>query len=251
MTIIEIVAVGLIVGILVGLTGMGGALLMTPLLVLFFGFPPTMAIGTDLIYAAITKSAGAWQHARQKTVNWEIVTRLIMGSLPGGILGVLMIPVLKNFLSFSVEELLGHLLGFVFIGMSLIMIIRFFVSQKKESHPPLLRFPLPILGALGGFLVGLTSVGSGTLFMVFLLSSTALSARFLVGTDIVHAFFLTLAAGLIHASLGHVDWSFVSMLLLGSIPGILIGGRLTLRIPETALRMTIICMLLLTGIKMV
>lgn len=248
---IEVILVGLIVGILVGLTGMGGGLVMTPLLVLLFGFPPTLAVGTDLIYAAMTKFAGAWQHTRQRTVEWKIVIQLVTGSLPGGVLGVLMIPVLQRYTSFSVEGLLGHLLGFVFIGMSLIMIARLFINRKKEHSSPFWRLPLPILGVLGGFLVGLTSVGSGTLFMVFLLSSTVLSARLLVGTDIVHAFFLTLAAGLIHASLGHVNWVFVGMLLLGSIPGILIGGRLTLRIPETALRMTIICMLLLTGVKMV
>lgn len=248
---IEIIAVGLIVGILVGLTGMGGGLVMTPLLVLLFGFPPTLAVGTDLIYAAATKSAGVWQHTRQKTVDWKIVKKLVKGSLPGGILGVLLIPVLKKYAPFSVEDFLGHLLGAVFIAMSLLMIYRLFINLNQELKNPLWRLPLPVIGLLGGLVVGLTSVGSGTLFMLFLLSTTALSAPVLVGTDIVHAFYLTLATGAIHATLGHVDWIFVSLLLMGSVPGILIGGRLTLRIPETALRMAIICMLLLCGIQMV
>jgi uncharacterized protein len=122
---------------------------------------------------------------------------------------------------------------------------------QKEKGPKLtMRAPLSLIGFFGGLLVGLTSVGSGSLFMVVLLSSTSLPASLLVGTDVVHAFFLTLSAGLMHASFGHVNGNFVLWLLIGSIPGILTGGRLTLKVPDVYLRLLIIIVLLITGMKM-
>ncbi|MBA4492782.1 sulfite exporter TauE/SafE family protein [Paenactinomyces guangxiensis] len=249
--ILAIVGTGFVVGFLVGLTGMGGGLLMTPLLILLYGFSPTMAVGTDLIYAATTKAFGSYQHFRQKTVDWGIVKKLAQGSIPGGIAGVLMIRLLDRTTSLPVEEVLGHILGITFIFVSLFMLSQLLKRHGQRPAKPAWKVPIRLVGLLGGLLVGLTSVGSGTLFMVVLLSSTSLSAALLVGTDVVHAFFLTLSAGVLHASMGHVDWSFVSWLLVGSIPGILLGGRLTLRVPELLLRLAIILVLLFTGIKMV
>lgn len=249
--IIAIVFTGFIVGLLVGLTGMGGALLMTPLLILLYGFSPTMAVGTDLVYAAATKAVGSIQHFKQKTVDWNIVKKLAQGSIPGGLVGVLLIRIMGNKTSLPIEDLLGRILGITFIAVSVFMLWQLLKWRGKRPVATLLKVPIRAVGFLGGLLVGLTSVGSGSLFMVVLLSSTSMSAALLVGTDVVHAFFLTLTAGAMHASFGHVDWPFVIWLLVGSIPGILLGGRLTLKIPELALRIAIILVLLFTGVKMV
>ncbi|MBA4543635.1 MULTISPECIES: sulfite exporter TauE/SafE family protein [Thermoactinomyces] len=247
---ISIVFTGFVVGLLVGLTGMGGGLLMTPLLILFYGFSPTMAVGTDLIYAAVTKAVGSWQHIQQKTLDWQIVRKLAIGSIPGGIIGVWLIQLLKRLTPFPVEDVLGRVIGFTFVFVAILMFAQLLLNRKNG---PKIRFnaPLTLVGLAGGLLVGLTSVGSGSMFMVVLLSSTGLTASKLVGTDVVHAFFLTLSAGLVHASFGHVDVSFVLWLLLGSIPGILIGGRLTLKVPDLWLRFLIILVLFITGIKMI
>jgi uncharacterized membrane protein YfcA len=247
---ISVIITGFVVGLLVGLTGMGGGLLMTPLLILLYGFSPTLAVGTDLIYAAVTKAVGSLQHIRQKTVSWEVVRKLALGSIPGGVIGVWMIQILKQMTSLPIEETLGRILGFTFVFVAILLLVQLF--QKKEKGPQLtMRAPLSLIGFFGGLLVGLTSVGSGSLFMVVLLSSTSLPASLLVGTDVVHAFFLTLSAGLMHASFGHVDWNFVLWLLIGSIPGILTGGRLTLKVPDVYLRLLIIIVLLITGMKMI
>jgi uncharacterized protein len=251
MMALGIIITGFLVGLLVGLTGMGGGLLMTPLLILLYGFSPTMAVGTDLVYSAVTKSAGTWQHFRQKSWDREVVKRLAKGSIPGGIAGVLAIRAADTIFPFSVEKVLGHVLGITFIAIAVLMVFRLIRGQGTPTWKFFGRPPLGSLGFLGGFLVGLTSVGSGSLFMTILISCTVLPASRLVGTDVVHAFILTLVAGIFHASFGHVDWSFVGWLLMGSVPGILIGGRLTLRLPDQVLRMAITILLFFTGLKMV
>jgi uncharacterized membrane protein YfcA len=247
-----IILTGFVVGVLIGLTGMGGGLLMTPLLILLYGFSPKMAVGTDLVYAATTKAAGTWQHLRQKTVDWNIVWKLICGSVPGGFLGVFLIGFLHQIPGIDVDQIFNKVLGITFICVSLIFIGKMiFHRNQNKSSGIMMKIPITLIGFLGGFLVGLTSVGSGSLFMVALISCTTLTATKLVGTDIVHAFFLTLATGSLHAVYGHVEWNFLLWLLVGSIPGILLGGRLTLKIPDWILRIAIILVLLLTGVKMV
>ncbi|WP_139492080.1 sulfite exporter TauE/SafE family protein [Brevibacillus dissolubilis] len=247
---LAIIATGFAVGLLVGLTGMGGSLLMTPLLILLYGFSPSMAVGTDLIYSAITKAVGSAQHWKQKTINWELVKKLAKGSIPGGIAGVILIQFMDEWFSISVDEVLAHVMGATFVFVSLLMLYRLIKTKGKEERKER-KVPTTLLGVFGGFLVGLTSIGSGSLFMMVLLSSTTLPGYMLVGTDVVHAFFLTLSTGAIHAGFGNVDWQFVSLLLIGSIPGILLGGKLTVRVPELFLRTAIIIVLLATGIKMV
>lgn len=251
MATIGIIFTGFLVGTLVGLTGMGGGLLMTPLLILFYGFSPTMAVGTDLVYSAVTKAVGMLQHIRQQTWNKRLVFQLLKGSVPGGILGVLTIRVLDYF-SLSAENVLGHLLGVTFILVAVLMGWRLIQKSRQErAFRSLWQMPVGLVGLVGGFLVGLTSVGSGSMFMAFLLATTTLPAPVMVGTDVVHAFFLTLTTGVMHATFGHVNWPFVICLLIGSIPGILVGGRLTLKLPDFALRIGLILVLFLTGIKMV
>lgn len=251
-----IIITGFIVGLGIGLTGMGGALIMTPLLILLFGFSPVMAVGTDLIFASITKLFGSIQHFLQRTVHFKLVLYLSIGSIPGGLLGVIVLRVLDRLFTYGIEQYLGHILGFVFIGVSITMF--YSLMRRKRSNSPKRRHienvehvrKAVILGFLGGFLVGMTSVGSGSIFVAILLIMSSLPASKLVGTDIVHAFFLTLATGLLHATFGHVDWMFVLYLILGSVPGILVGSRLTVKIPDWIVRSLLILILLLTGLQL-
>lgn len=247
-----IIITGFIVGIGIGLTGMGGALIMTPLLILLFGFSPIMAIGTDLIFASITKLFGSVQHFIQRTVHLKLVMYLSVGSIPGGMLGVLTLRVLDTFAR-GIEQYLGHILGFLFIGISLTMLYGL-VRRKDATKPKKQTVESKqwaiLLGFLGGFLVGMTSVGSGSLFVAILLIMSSLPAARLVGTDIVHAFFLTLVTGLLHASFGHVDWGFVLFLIVGSVPGILLGSSLTIKIPDWIVRTLLIVVLFLTGLQL-
>lgn len=251
--VLGIIVTGFIVGLGIGLTGMGGALIMTPLLILLFGFSPIMAVGTDLIFASITKMFGSIQHFIQRTVHLKLVLYLSLGSIPGGLLGVIMLRVLDRIFAHGIEQFLGHILGVLFIGISVIMfygLLRRNHATTPKKHPAENISWAILLGFLGGFLVGMTSVGSGSLFVAMLLIMSSLPASRLVGTDIVHAFFLTLATGLLHASFGHVDWMFVLYLIIGSVPGILIGSRLTLKIPDWIVRTLLILVLLLTGLQL-
>ena len=248
-----IIITGFIVGVGVGLTGMGGALIMTPLLILLFGFSPIMAIGTDLIFASITKFFGSVQHFIQRTVHLKLVLYLSVGSIPGGLFGVIALRLLDRTFAQGIEQYLTHILGVLFIGISLVMLYGL-LRQKDAIKPkkPAIeskRWAI-MLGFFGGFLVGMTSVGSGSLFIAILLIMSSLPAARLVGTDIVHAFILTLATGLLHASFGHVDWRFVFYLIIGSVPGILLGSRMTINVPDWIVRTLLIVVLFLTGLQL-
>lgn len=255
---ISIIVVGFLVGTLVGLTGMGGGLLMTPLLILLYGFSPSMAIGTDLMYAGITKWVGGIQHLRQRSVDLTLVKKLAIGSIPGSLIGSYVISILHHYSTVQVDWFLAHMLGFTFIGVSLLMIyhlIRKRIQLRKAQDLP----PAPVklratrfivLGFIGGLLVGLTSVGSGSVFIAALMIFYPLAPARLVGSDIFHGAILTSVAGLAHLTMGTVDIVFVLQLLLGSIPGIIIGSKLTIRIPESIVRIIILSVLLVTGIKL-
>lgn len=256
---ISVIIVGFLVGTMVGLTGMGGGLLMTPLLILLYGFSPSMAIGTDLMYAGITKWVGGFQHLRQRTVDLSLVKILAIGSIPGSLIGAFSITLLHQYSSIHVDNFLAHLLGFTFIGVALLMIYNLFIKKlhvnkehsvsRKQSKQQVGR--LILLGFAGGLLVGLTSVGSGSIFIAALMIFYPLAPARLVGSDIFHGAVLTTVAGLAHLSMGTVDLPFVLQLLIGSIPGIIIGSKLTIRIPESIVRLIILSVLLLTGIKLI
>lgn len=256
---ISIIIVGFFVGTLVGLTGMGGGLLMTPLLILLYGFSPSMAIGTDLMYAGITKWVGGFQHLRQKSVDLSLVKILAIGSIPGSLIGAFSITFLHKYTSIHIEQFLGHLLGFTFIGVALLMIYNIIIKKmhlnKENEHQhragKIQTVRLILLGFAGGLLVGLTSVGSGSIFIAALMIFYPLAPARLVGSDIFHGAVLTTVAGLAHLTMGTVDLPFVLQLLIGSIPGIIIGSKLTIRIPESIVRLIILSVLLLTGIKLI
>jgi uncharacterized membrane protein YfcA len=250
------VGIGAIVGLLVGLTGMGGASLMTPLLVLVLGVKPVLAVGTDLIYSSVTKAFGSVVHVKQKTVEPRIALRLAWGSIPGALLGIALLSLLKQHLKTAdLNGLILHLIGTMLIVVAIIMLARVVIAGRGMLPvPDLLRqagWLLPVAGFIVGMLVGLTSVGSGTLLVVALSFCTRLSAQRVVGTDILHAVALTAVAGLAHLALGNVDMRLVASLLLGSIPGVLIGSRLCVYLPERSVRLAIAGTLLFSGLRLV
>jgi uncharacterized membrane protein YfcA len=247
---------GLLIGFLVGLTGMGGGALMTPILIFVFGFKPTLAIGTDITYAAVTKWFGAWRHWRQGSVDLPLVFYLALGSVPSTLLGVGLIHLLKDAYGERLDSLLYRLIGTALVAVGVTLIVRS-VIRADEAHRrenialPLRRKVLTIaLGAATGFVVGLTSVGSGTFLAMFLLVAYPLATSRVVGTDVFHAAILLGAAAIAQASIGNVDAWMVLALLLGSIPGVVAGSALTIHTPNRLLRICLALVLLLSGIAM-
>lgn len=251
---------GLFVGFLVGLTGVGGGSLMTPLLVFLFGFAPKTAVGTDLLFAAITKSAGVVVHHRNhRSVEWKIVLQLGLGSIPAAIA---VIYLLENVFQKdeTVTAVITFTLGVALIFTGLALILRRYLAKKS----PILRLthqerfgrwqtPLTILvGVILGILVTLSSVGAGALGTITLLFLyPRLPTVRIVGTDLAHAIPLTAVAGLGHLHMGNVDFNLLGSLLIGSLPGIYLGSHLSARIPERILQPVLASVLLLIGAKFV
>lgn len=261
---IKISLLGFFVGFFVGLTGMGAGALMTPLLILL-GTKPTLAIGSDLMYAAITKIFGAWMHFKQKHVDLMVVMYLAMGSIPASILGVQTISYLKRTYGEDVEKIMAKTLGYVLLLMAVFFFYKAYQSYKdgkekrqktyRDYHKDGMSLRRKLFtvgcGAIVGFLVGLTSVGAGTLTMVILTALYGMTASRLVGTDVFHGLFLAFAAALTHLSEGNVNFGIVGNLLIGSIPGVLLGSRLTIKIPEAPLRGILSVFILLMGFKLI
>ena len=243
-----------VVGVLIGLTSMGGAALMTPVLILFAGVRPAIAVGTDLAYCAITKLAGAWMHWRQDTVDLRMARRLAYGSLPGGLLGVVAVTQLHSY-GFDTDLFLRRAIGFVLLIVALLIILQ---SSRGGLIKPvgleaarLAGWSAVVWGAVVGFSVGLTSVGSGSLIAPFLMMVYPRSPARVVGTDVFHAAILVTATAMVHSTFGNIDWHLASLLLLGSIPGVLLGSYLAPRIPERRLRMGLALLLLASGAKLI
>jgi len=244
---------GLAVGVLVGLTGVGGGSLMTPLLVLAFGVHPATAVGTDLLYAAATKTVGTGVHGLKGSVQWKIVARLAAGSMPATILTLWL-------LHRSGGASGGHLITMA-LGWALLLtagavlfrdaIVRAFATRAKGLSEARVAVLTAVLGATLGCLVSLTSVGAGALGMTILLilyPRTPIAK--LVGSDIAHAVPLTLIAGLGHWLLGSVDWALLASLLSGSIPGIILGSLAASRAPEGLLKPLLATTLFLVALKL-
>lgn len=250
---------GFIVGFIVGVTGVGGGSLMTPLLILMFNISPATAVGTDLLYAAVTKTGGAWVHGRRGTVNWRLVGLLAMGSLPAALVTVVGLNILgveSELFSDLITTMLG--VALILTALSLLFLKRLsrmgrshfgFLIEWRDRHINSITIAT---GAVLGVLVTITSVGAGALGMVMLLVLyPRVPSVTLVGTDIAHAVPLTLIAGMGHAYLGTVDYVLLGSLLLGSLPGIYLGSHIGGRIPDRILRPILSTILIVIGIKLV
>jgi uncharacterized protein len=248
---------GLTVGLLVGLTGMGAGSLMTPILITVFGIPAGTAVGTDLVYAAVTKMFGAARHTQLRNVNRELAMWMATGSAPAAFLGTF---ALYNLLHVDVNRWLPNVIGYTLVAVGIAVCIRTFVTirglwdaSKLPVDGELTRrhkVLAVVIGAVFGFVLGLTSVGSGVFFGMALVTLFPLSARRVVGTDLLHAMIVTLAAAAGTILWGTPDYGNVGAILVGSIPGILIGSHFTAHMPERALRGSIAGVLALSGLKL-
>jgi uncharacterized protein len=245
---------GLMTGLLVGMTGMGGGSLMTPLLVFLFGVPPTTAIGTDIAHGAAFKTVSAVQHRRMGNVRARLAGWMLIGSAPTSLLGVWLATRLTERYGDGVEDVMAQVLGaallFGCVGLVAKSLVHTVPSGEDWELTNRDRVAAVLIGVFGGFIVGLTSVGSGVFFGLTLLVLFPLRAHKVVGTDIFHAAALLYVAGVGHWLAGNVDFALLGWLLLGSIPGVLVGGRLTLSIPETVLRFALAGVLGLAGLKL-
>jgi uncharacterized membrane protein YfcA len=248
---------GLIVGLLVGLTGVGGGSLMTPILVLLFGFKPATAVGTDLLYAAITKGGGSWVHHRHGHIDWRITGRMALGSVPAAALSLFIIARL-GIDNHGTARLITAALGFALVltAGSLLFRQRLLAFAHRHVGQSLnagQTASLTILvGAIVGTLVAWTSVGAGALGVTALLFLyPKLPTRLIVGSDIAHAVPLTLVAGIGHWYLGSVEVPLLLNLLIGSLPGIAIGSHFAARVPERGLRSLLAAVLILVGGKLI
>jgi len=247
---------GLLIGMLVGLTGMGGGSLMTPILILVFGFKPTLAVGTDILHGAVFKSFGAVRHRRLGTVHARITFWMFLGSAPMSLLGVELADWLEQRYGNGAESASAKVIGGALVLGGLGFLAKTFVKRgvQPSSAPFLLenrqRVVCFVLGASGGFIVGLTSVGSGTFFALVMLLVFPLTAAKIVGTDIFHAAALLWVAGVSHLFHGNVDLGAMAWLLLGSIPGVLLASQLTVRLPDGALRIGLAAVLTASGVRL-
>ncbi len=242
---------GLLIGVLVGMTGMGGGSLMTPMLILVFGFNPKTAVGTDILHGAIFKSFGAARHRQLGNVHVPLAMWMLIGSAPLSLVGVQIASSFSDSTTSSMSKIVGVALILGGIGFAL----KTFVQGK----PPVAEFHLGtrdkvyavLIGASCGFVVGLTSVGSGTFFGLAMLLLYPLTAQRIVGTDLLHAALLLWVAGAGHLLHGNVDLHAMAWLLVGSIPGVLIGANLSIKVPDRGLRVAFALVLILSGIKLV
>ena len=247
----QFIIAGLAVGMLVGMTGMGGGSLMTPMLILLFGFDAKTAVGTDILHGAVFKSFGAVRHRQLGNVHVPLAAWMLLGSAPLSLVGV---QIASSF-SAGTESTMSKLVGATLIAGGFGFLIKTFVHGSTAERPFHMvkrdKLAAIAIGAAFGFVVGLTSVGSGTFFGLAMLFLFPLSARRIVGTDLLHAAGLLWVAGAGHLLHGNVDLHAMAWLLVGSIPGVLIGSNLSIKVPDRALRVAFAFVLVLSGVKLV
>jgi uncharacterized protein len=250
-----IVLFGFGIGLLVGMTGMGGGSLMTPLLILIFGTQPTTAIGTDIFYSAITKMFGSWRHLKLGTVNMELVKWLAFGSVPAAVSGVALVSLLEQHVSEDrLNSLVYAVLGATLLMVGIITLARALVLrgliEERERFEVEKRHKVAaiVIGATTGFVIGITSAGSGTVIAILLIAVYRLAPKKVVGTDIVHAAILLSAASVAHFVGGNIDFGLAANILVGSIPGVIIGASLSDKAPQGFIRTALGVVLVLSGL---
>jgi uncharacterized membrane protein YfcA len=252
-----IVVSGLGIGLLIGLTGVGGGTLMTPLLILLFGIKPVTAIGTDIAYAAVTKTFGGIKHWRQGTVDWKLSTWMAIGSLPASVLGVVALGRLEDAFGSSFDPvLLGLVAGALLLSGTAMLYRVLFVPRAhlRERESAALdrreRRAAIAVGAFVGFILGVTSAGSGALIAVALILIFRLTPHRTVGTGVFQAALLLWAAGLAHVVAGNVDYGLMGNILVGSVPGIWVGSHMSVRVPVEKLRVVMAIVILGSGLAL-
>jgi uncharacterized protein len=242
---------GLLIGVLVGMTGMGGGSLMTPMLILIFGFNPKTAVGTDILHGAVFKSFGAFHHRKLGNVHVPLAMWMLLGSAPLSLLGVQIASSFSDATQSSMGKVVGGALILGGVGFAIKTFVRGTTQDARLDLTRRDKLFAVAIGASCGFVVGLTSVGSGTFFGLAMLLLYPLTAQRIVGTDMLHAALLLWVAGAGHLLHGNVDLHAMGWLLIGSIPGVLLGSHLSIKVPERSLRVAFSFVLILSGIKLV
>jgi uncharacterized membrane protein YfcA len=253
----SIVIFGLGVGVLVGTTGMGGGSLMTPLLILVFGVKPVVAVGTDLAYAAVTKTVGGIRHLMKGTVHRRMAMWLAVGSCPGALTGVYVLELLRDVYGNGFDDfLLVAIAGALLLTGALVLLRALALAddrRRERSHLKMQarhKVAAVLLGLTIGFVLGVTSAGSGTLIAVGLIVGFRLTPHKVVGTDVAHAAVLLWVASIAHLVSGNVDLGLAANILLGSVPGVWLGSNLAARLPENGLRPTLAIVLIASGMAL-
>jgi uncharacterized membrane protein YfcA len=253
---LALIAFGLGVGVLVGMTGIGGGSLMTPMLILIFGVTPVTAIGTDLAYAAVTKTVGGYKHWRQRTVDVQLSTWMALGSVPAAVGGVFVLGLLEDWAGRDFDDLLLTLLAVALLVTGAATLVRAFLKRMHERERDEIdmrrrhKLAAVALGVAVGFVLGVTSAGSGALIAVGLILLFRLSPTRVVGTDVFHAAILLWAAGLAHVVAGNVDFGLVGNILIGSLPGVWLGSHWSVRVQPAVLRTTLAVVLIGAGLAL-
>ena len=246
------ITIGFVVGTLIGMTGLGGGVLLLPLLIFGLRVPPIVAVGSDALFNFITKIGSGWLHLKRGTVRRKVVLALAVGSVPGSILGVGYLKHLRDLYGSGVNNFITSAVGILLICIPILLLFQRRIEDRVVNRPPTMKsfVGMWIIGLVAGFLVGMTSVGSGSIIMMLLLLFYSYPPKVMVGTDIVHAVALTGVTSLLHWRLGNIDPSLVAALLIGSIPGGLLGSQLSTRVPVLWLRRILCTVLLATGARM-
>jgi uncharacterized protein len=246
------VVVGLLVGCLIGLTGLGGGVLLLPILIFGLGVPAIVAVGSDAAFNFLTKIPSSFVHLRKGTVRRRVVAALAAGSVPGSIVGVRLLQHLRILYGDGVNDFIKPTVGILLIIVSTLLLFQRKIERQVAGGPPTAKSftGMAIIGIVAGFLVGMTSVGSGSIIMMLLLMFYSYQPKVMVGTDIVHAVVLTGVTSILQFHFGNVDARLVAYLLIGSIPGGILGSYLSTRVPVLWLRRILCAILLTTGARM-
>ncbi|HZQ25386.1 MAG TPA: sulfite exporter TauE/SafE family protein [Terriglobales bacterium] len=253
MTLLAVkIVIGLVVGTLIGLTGLGGGVLLLPLLIFGLKVPAITAVGSDALFNFVTKIPAGFLHFRKGTVKRNVVLALASGSVPGSILGIAFLTYLRSVYGTGVNDFIKSAVGVLLICIPTLLLFQARIEDSVVHRPPTMKSfaGMTLIGLVAGFLVGMTSVGSGSIIMMLLLLFYSFSPKVNVGTDIVHAILLTGVTSFLHFRLGNVDPVLVGSLLIGSIPGGLIGSHLSTKVPVLWLRRILCTVLLATGARM-
>lgn len=245
-------AIGFIVGTLIGLTGVGGGVLLLPILIFGLRVPAIVAVGSDALFNFFTKIPASLLHLRKGTVRRKVVLALALGSVPGSILGVSFLVHLRHLYGNGVNDFIKTLVGILLLAIPILLLLQGRIEERVTNRRPTMKsfVGMSFIGLGAGLLVGMTAVGSGSIIMMLLLLFYSFPPKVNVGTDIVHAVVMTGVTGFLHFKLGNVDPWLVVSLLIGSIPGGLLGSYLSTRVPVLWLRRLLCTLLLVTGARM-